>query len=661
MPSKRRVRPAPAESRAAVSARRWRIARLELGLVLLALLVRLPHLGWGLPEVEEEALPMKQALAMWGWNRGHVTLDPGVAGWPSLSFYLNLALQHLQYWIGRLSGAFASRDDFFVSHWFDNGPVVLVARAASALATVGIVWCAARLARRLAGTEAAILVAGLLVLSPMLIAYAQLVTPDVWVALFSALAVARIVAIQQRGATADYVWAGIWIGLGVSSKYTPVLLLPALFAAHALRSAAASGAAEPLAGRKLRTFVARAPWLGVLAAVLVFALTSPYVLFDVPVLLRDLRSQAIHMTEGHFGGATRPPAIEYAIGVLPQALGWVGLALSLVGLAWACVRFGGPWLAIAACIVPYYLGLSLLKTQFPRYVLPLLMPLAMGLAGLVASLREIAAVRARVRIAAALLAVAVLAPLAVAAWRYHAEQGRPSAVHLANQMFLDDPPLRRAHIASEVLGLSLPTARALDGIPAGLLQRLTREQKRRLYAKPAFDVDFIPMYTVQPEMSAFYYDVRHYSDYDFIVISQSIRDRYLADTLKFATQAAFYHDLDRYGTLIQSYGAKEHARPPEIFIYQVSPESSAVLRRQRGPVAFDPQRLRPLVNSDFMVFVEGVARTAYAHNDWAMAARYYRLLWAAGPQAGMAPAQRDALGRMVTQLESRAGAPPTSR
>src|SRR5262245_23854781 len=259
---------------------RWVIDRLELALLALTLLVRLPHLGWGLPEVEEEALPMKQALAMWGWDSGHGTLDPGVAGWPSLSFYIQVALQHLHYWTGRLTGMFANRDDYFVSWWLNNGPVLLLARASAALATVGIVWVAVRLARRLAGTEAAILVGTLLALSPMLIEYGQLVTPDVWVALFSALAVARIVAIQQRGRTSDYLWAGIWIGLGISSKYTPVLLLPALFAAHVLR-VPARGEASSIAERKLASFVAPPPWLGALAAAVAFAVTSPFVLLNL--------------------------------------------------------------------------------------------------------------------------------------------------------------------------------------------------------------------------------------------------------------------------------------------------------------------------------------------------------------------------------------------
>ena len=61
-----------------------------VGLALLGLLLRLPHLDWGLPDLPEEALPMKKALDMWGWNTGQLRLDPQTAGWPSLSFYVHL-------------------------------------------------------------------------------------------------------------------------------------------------------------------------------------------------------------------------------------------------------------------------------------------------------------------------------------------------------------------------------------------------------------------------------------------------------------------------------------------------------------------------------------------------------------------------------------------
>ena len=639
------------------SPRRWKLDRLEVALAAFALLLRLPHLGWGLPEVEEEALPMKQALAMWGWNDGRTSFDPGVAGWPSLSFYIQLLLQHLHYWIGRLTGAFANRDDYFVSYWLDNGPVLLLARAASLVATVGIVWCATRLARNMAGREAAVLVGATLALSPLLIAYAQLVTPDVWVALFAALAVSRIVAIQSRGRAADYVWAGLWIGLGISTKYTPVLLLPALFVAHALRE---TEVAQPTQGRRLRALVARAPWLGVAVAVLAFVLTSPYLFLNPSVLVRDVPRQVFHMAAGHFGASARPAVIEYLVGTLAPALSWPGLVLSLAGLAWACVRAGGPWLALAACVLPYYLGLSLPRTQFPRYVLPLLMPIAMGLAGLVSMLRRTRMPPAQMRLVVAGLGLVVVSGLAWGAWRYHVEKSRPSAAHLADQMFRQDPALRPSRIASEMLGLSLPTMRTLSNFPPGLVARLTPEQRRRILQRPVFDVEFIPMYSVQPELSAFYYDLRHYVDYDYIVISQSVRDRYLQDSARFAQQAAFYRDLDRHAQLVQAYRVPT-ARPPEIFVYHLSPESASVLMRSRGPRPLDPAHLPPSLDPDFMIFIEGVARAAYARGDWLTALRYYRTMFEVAPQSGMPPDQREALGRMIAELEARAGSAAAGR
>jgi len=88
-------------------------ARIVAALVIAAVLVRLPHLGWGLPIVEEEALPMKKAFAMWGWSQGHIDWNPRTAGWPSLSFYVQLLAQRFHYLAGRLVGAYHDRGDYF--------------------------------------------------------------------------------------------------------------------------------------------------------------------------------------------------------------------------------------------------------------------------------------------------------------------------------------------------------------------------------------------------------------------------------------------------------------------------------------------------------------------------------------------------------------------
>src|SRR6188508_1169897 len=53
-------------------------------LVVFALLVRTAGIGWGLPEVFEEAYPLKTAMRMHGLERLPPTLDPGFFRYPSL-------------------------------------------------------------------------------------------------------------------------------------------------------------------------------------------------------------------------------------------------------------------------------------------------------------------------------------------------------------------------------------------------------------------------------------------------------------------------------------------------------------------------------------------------------------------------------------------------
>lgn len=621
--------------------------RHALALAVLAVLVRIPHLAWGLPDLDEEALPMKKALEMWGWTRGAIDLDPRTAGWPSLSFYVHLALQHLHYWVGRLTGAFADRNDYFVAAWLDRGTLLLLSRGLSVATAAGVVWVTARIARRLAGVEAAWLAAGLLVASPLLIEYSQLVTPDILATLFAALAVDRILAIHARGTLRDYLWAGAWIGLGISSKYTPLLLFPGLVVAHALR--------PPGARVSLR------PWLALAAATLAFALASPYVAFQPAILLRDVARQSLHMTAGHFGQGALPSGVFYLVEVLGPGLGWGGLAVALAGLAWAAARRRGAWLVLAGCVLPYYLGLGLLKTQFPRYVLPLLMPIALGVAGLVAMLRARRAGGEAAHLSpgwSVALAAVVLLPAIGGAWRYHAEKGRPDARQLANRFVVEIAARGSSHILAENLSLTLPTSRATGTLDPALLQRLTPSQRSRLLGRRTYDVDFLPMYTVQPERAAFYYDLRHFADYDLIVVSDAVRNRYLADTVRFAPAVRFYRDLERYTALERRFDREQRATGPAIRIYRTTVAGSAALRRERGELDLGAAVAAgaPFHPPDYLAFVEGVARAAAGKQDWVAAERYYGLLLQAGERGALAPDQVAALRDYLQQLRARAAA-----
>src|SRR5262245_13041822 len=619
---------------------------LPLGMGVLGVLVRLRF-----PAVEDEAMPAKKAFEMWDWGAGHLSLDPQTAGWPSLSFYAHLLLQHLQYWVGRWTGAYADRLDYFVAARLDPEIVLRPARALSAIAAGVVIWAAARLAGRLTGRAGALLSGALLVVSPMLVDHSLLVTPDILVAAFVALAVDRLVAFHERGRIADSLWAGVWIGLGISTKYTPVLMLPALFVAHLAR-----GGVDPPS--RPASWLDRGPWMGFAAAIVAFVATSPYLVLDLGTLARDVAGQTLHMTGGHFGGGAKPGLIFYFFDVLGPGLGWTGLLTCLVGLAWGSMSPRSAWWVLIACVAPYYLGAALLKTQFPRYVLPLLMPLAVGASALVPRLRVLPWSRSRAVSTAlvALVIVIAVVPAAITSGQKYVAESRPTTHQLASEFLREAAGPGGRHIAAEVLSVTLRTARDTEVLDPNVLQRLSPRQRARLEAQPRVELTRIPMYAVRPELSRFYYDLRHYIAEDFIVVSQAVRGRYLESADRFPAQVLFYADLDRYGRRVRRFGP-EQGRGAEIDIYRL-PDGGAALLRDRGAMQVDPVRASSVSLSmrDLVPFAEGVANGALSKRRWAMAARYEDLVLAAGARSGVDPAELAALEKQVSALRARAAA-----
>src|SRR4029453_17868079 len=88
--------------------RRWSIGILTVILVL-ALVVRLLGINWGLPYVisGDEALLVNHAMVF-----GTGDLNPHFFGYPSLYIYVLFVIYGLSYVIGWLTGVFTSTNDF---------------------------------------------------------------------------------------------------------------------------------------------------------------------------------------------------------------------------------------------------------------------------------------------------------------------------------------------------------------------------------------------------------------------------------------------------------------------------------------------------------------------------------------------------------------------
>jgi len=608
--------------------------RLTWGLAALALLMRLPIVRWGLPEVEEEALPVHKAFDMWGWDQGRLALDPQTAGWPALSFYIQLAVQHVQYGIGRMTGRYRDSLDFFVQH-VDLDGLVTPARLVSVFAGVGIVVVGVRIARRLAGWPGALVTGLVLCSSPLLIEQSVRVTPDILLTLFSALALQSLLDVREKGRWRDSVASGAWIGLGVASKYTPVLLVPALVTAH-FTGGRSRGRRLAVAG---------------IASVAAFFAASPFTVINLAAARRDIPGQFVHVvTGGHFGHELQGSGpVFYLVHALPAALGWPGLVLGLGGLGLATWRRRGPWLLVAVSFAGYYAGLGALRSLHAHYVLPAVLPVALGLAGLVAEL-GIERSRRRAVVALALLPLVVLAPLGASDARLYRRYSRPSTTGEAKGFVMRELYRPEACFACELGGPDLPRSPTVELGGRPVLERLDPSDRERLLSRPWVYRYVINLYQTRPHGADLYYDLRHYLLFDYVIVAGSAYHRYRGLAADYPRENEFYDDLQRYCALVRHFPASPDRLGPDVWIYAVGPEARRILD-DRGSLApgFHEPYLTWIRPEDLQSFLSFTGVLATRREDWPTADLYL------GTLVDVAPEARPQMLPVLAEVKYRAG------
>jgi tetratricopeptide (TPR) repeat protein len=600
--------------------RRFSIHILVLALVVAcASIARVPHLGWGLPSVEEEALPSKVAIEMWGFDDGSPDFDPGTAGWPALSFYVQRAAQQLQYVAGRASGEFDEPLDYYVAWLLDPSNVILLGRWTSVVAGLVVCIVATLLGFALTGRAGGLVAGMTCALSPLLARHSQLVEPDALVTAFAALATFWIWRIASGGRVIDYATAGLWIGLGTAAKYTPALLALSLYAVHLerRRTEGRSNGALGLDDRRLG-------WAA-LVSVLTFCAASPYTLANLDVLQRDFAYQALHMSSGHFGHEQQGIGYaHYLTEVLPGALGWPGLIAGIAGLGLA-FRQGGTARIVVWSLLPFFLVLGSLSTHFDRYMLPAVMPLALGIAFLTQRLpgRGLA----RGALLATALALLLWAPARdLRAW--HELQGTPGTQQLAATWLQENMDVSREVLATERYGPSLPYDQREQVRSDPAFDRMNESQQQTLLERPFVNTLHIPMYAVRSNLAAYYYDLRNFLAYDWLVTSGAVRNRYLRERERFPRQAAFYDLLEELLDPDWSILPAGNARGPALEIYRLDDGFRSAVRERLGPREVEHFRsFGAEVHAPHLLgFVQTIATHATLVERWEEAAFWYEVL-----------------------------------
>ena len=202
---------------------------LILLIVTLALGLRVWGVGQGLPA---SYYPDERHFINRAMSFGTGDLNPHWFHKPALYMYMLFIEYGLFYLIGRAAGFFTGLQDLARLYINDLTAFLLIGRFTTALLGTATVWLVYRLGRRMYGWHVALAAALFLCLTFAHVRSSQQVKADVPMAFFALISFVFIDRIRRHGRWQDYLWAGFFAGLGMATKYTPVVLLIPIFFAH---------------------------------------------------------------------------------------------------------------------------------------------------------------------------------------------------------------------------------------------------------------------------------------------------------------------------------------------------------------------------------------------------------------------------------------------
>lgn len=548
---------------------------LPAGLVILAATLRVYGLDWGLPQIYEEATPLNRAWRMWGFGEQYsFDLNPHFFNYPSLTLYLQFFGIGVLFIILKISGVVGSLLDFRVMWILDPTSFILFGRTITVCFSVATVLATYRLCRQTISLPAAIIAGFLLAIHPFHIEKSQVIEVDVPLTFFTVLALSILVALRGSPTLRNYLLAGAAVGLAMSTKYTGAVLFLPFLTAHFL-AVRASRNSEDITGNT-------ATWQkligGCAVAVVVFILTSPYVLLDFGAFRADMRLEQEHMRLGHFGLDASPAWWFYTRSLFTTLLGAPLALLGLVSGFYLGIVKRHPWVWILlAFFIPYFTGIGSWAMKADRYVLPLI-PLAIILsAALIAEIVN-APRLARRSLTWRYVALAVVVLLAsiplFLRYPHHLARLRPDTrTETRKWIEANIPP--GAFVATEYHGPRLLGPNDIWTQEVDVRDRLLAEETgARFYA-----VQPVPMFQVEPERSDVFYSLQLYEMADIVVTSSAVKSRYEREPERFRYQLAFYDSLESTFIRTKQF-TSERMTGPVVTIYRNPAVTVSFSRRQ---------------------------------------------------------------------------------
>lgn len=354
--------------------------------ILVAVVLRLRGITWGLPYLYDPDEHFLVDPAVRFVTTGD--LNPHSFFYPGSTIMYALGLAYFAYWlVGYFAGWFPDLQSF--GELFSSNPTsfYLIARIIAIVMAALSIPLVYVLTRRMAGNGAALAAVAFVALSPLHIAYSQVVRTDPLMTTFLLAAMLSAVKAMDRQSGRLFLLSGAFIGLATATKFPGI-----------------SGAIIPVMAVGLVTAVPaiawaiRARWLGatLLGGIVGFAVAAPFVITGLREVYWVLVMEGSRGHVSATGGRGLPNYIWYLTGPLRHALGWPLELMALLGLVVSFRSGSRPRLLLAGFSLLFLFGIGLSVKRWDRWIVPL-MPFVAILAaiGLERSVQSVAWFRSR--------------------------------------------------------------------------------------------------------------------------------------------------------------------------------------------------------------------------------------------------------------------------
>lgn len=332
------------------------------GILLVAFLVRLRGITFGLPSLYDPDEPFFIITGLKLLHDG--TLNPAWFGHPGTTTVYMLALIELAVLgLGLATGRFASVHAFGEAVYTNPAVVFVPGRLFIVFCGVACVLLTFLLGKRLFDRRVGLTAAAVLALNPLHVTFSQIIRTDVHATVFMLLCALACISIVRRGRMADYLAAGILVGVACATKWPAATICACIVGACAVRCLD-----HPADRRRQLGYLA----LAVVAAPLALFVVSPFILLDFHQVVLDLGGEAQPHHLGATGGDFVTNVRWYITHPLRESFGLVGLALAATGVILIGLRNRAALGILVLGALAFLFAVSSQTLIWSRWIVPVL-------------------------------------------------------------------------------------------------------------------------------------------------------------------------------------------------------------------------------------------------------------------------------------------------